>query len=180
MFCGKSYLYAIGESIPYIGSLVGLLVFMVIGDRYGRRPALGISLAVCAVGAILLVAFKSIYTVYLGMLLIGIGITPAGYLELVILNEVSTGHFRTFSMCFMYVAFALGEMAIWPFSASVSSDWRLFGIFYTTIPFVAACGLYLVTLETPKFLVSSDTQKTAAVLNRMAQFNGVEDEIREN
>ncbi|KRX06096.1 Major facilitator superfamily domain, general substrate transporter [Pseudocohnilembus persalinus] len=172
LYCSQDYAKSIGESVPYIGSVVGLLIFMMLGDRLGRKPVYGICLIICAFGSVLIILFDNIVTIYIGMFLVGMGITPTGQLDVVILNEISTGGFRAFSMCFVYVTFAIGEMLIWPITIVVNSNWRYLYLWFLTIPFCVAIGLYFIVHETPKFLQSKSEEKTAKVLQKIAKFNG--------
>lgn len=64
---------SIGESMPFAGGLIGLLIFMYIADNKGRKITIGITWAICTLGGILLISFANIYTIFIGFFLVGFG-----------------------------------------------------------------------------------------------------------
>lgn len=79
-----------GESLPYLGAICGLFLFMFLSDNVGRKISIGLSWFVGSLGGILLVAFENIYTILIGNFFAGFGVVPCATIGLVYLNEVTS------------------------------------------------------------------------------------------
>lgn len=73
--------------MPFFGSMIGLFLFMWVGDNYGRKTSIGIAWTTAAVGGILIVITESLPVVYIGLFLSGLGVTPTNFIESILINE---------------------------------------------------------------------------------------------
>jgi MFS family permease len=73
LVCSKNYIVTILQSIIFIGSLVGNILYPYFTDNYGRKFGLTISWGGFVIGLILLSISWNIYAVGVSFLLIGLG-----------------------------------------------------------------------------------------------------------
>ncbi len=56
------------------------------------------------------------YFIITGLAITGLGIFPGTTVEIVYLNEIINGHFRSLAICSMYIMWGLAETMIYPLS----------------------------------------------------------------
>lgn len=129
--------------------MIGLIIFMYISDNYGRKLSLTIAWGVGSFGAILFIVTNNIWVIFIGYFLIGVGTSPATYIDVVIINEMSVDPHRSKSITFLYIMLGIGSLAIWPCSL-VSTDWKYFSIYFVTIPTLLLNIVIFTIYESPK------------------------------
>mmetsp|Transcript_20674 Transcript_20674/g.2772 ORF Transcript_20674/g.2772 Transcript_20674/m.2772 type:complete len:89 (-) Transcript_20674:324-590(-) len=82
--------------------MLGLILFTFISDNKGRKYALTMAWFLASLGSILFIVSKSLISIYIGNVFIGIGGQASLAIITIFLNENSTNHFSALSICIMY------------------------------------------------------------------------------
>ena len=107
----------------YIGNALGLFLFTYLADNKGRRYAHGLSWFIGSIFTVVIVVFNDINVLLFSYFIIGACTTMNGTINVVYLNEISFGNFRTKSVIFLWVIWGFAELAILPLSLIVST-WK--------------------------------------------------------
>ena len=108
MICEYDYYRPILTSLTYLGSLIGFFVIPHIADNWGRKPAIRISWALYALGALCLCLCDSPNMVGMGFLFCGLGCNPAVTVSYSFLNEQCIGHKRQYYSVGIQIFLAVG------------------------------------------------------------------------
>lgn len=139
-----------------VGYIIGALLFGRCADRFGRRPMLGVTLALLAASSVLCALAWGLWSLAAFRLLNGMGIGAQIALSATMINELSPGHQRARNIQRNVIAAGCGD-AVAPFVAIAllavgAIGWRLvlgFGVL-AVIPL-----LLLVRLpESPRWLAA--------------------------
>ena len=107
----------------YIGNALGLFLFTYLADNKGRRDAHGLSWFIGSIFTVVIVVFNDINVLLFSYFIIGACTTMNATINVVYLNEISFGNFRTMSVIFLWVVWGFAELAILPLSLIVST-WK--------------------------------------------------------
>jgi len=73
-------------------------------------------------------------------------------------------------MAIMYIMWGFAEMLIFPFS-NITSNWRLYTIFFTGIPLLMGISCYFFIKESPKYLYLKNKQQAIDSINYINKIN---------
>ena len=162
-------------SAIFAGALVGSILWGVLGDRVGRRPALAASMAVNALFALLSAASTSFPALVFCRAFAGLGVSGANAVVFTALPEFLPVSHRGFHVVLLASGWMFGSV----YSAFVgwlvvpNLGWRPF-LVASAIP-SAACIVLVITHmpESPRFLATRGRgDEAAATFRRAAEANG--------
>jgi MFS family permease len=96
LYCERRAERIYGESMLFLGNLLGLFIFNYISDNYGRLKSLFLSWFLGFIGSLLgNFAYNELY-LHIGMLLIGLGMGAFGVISNVYISEISNLKYGSF------------------------------------------------------------------------------------
>ncbi|XP_059061335.1 uncharacterized protein LOC131854220 [Achroia grisella] len=172
LVCDKDWLPRTANTLFWVGSIFGNLIFGWMSDRYGRRPTillmiyLEVPLAIAA-------SFPTSYWSYIAVRVVSGLFFPALYqLPFVLALELMPTPRRTYTGIVVGMLFASG-MCLLSLLAYTFRDWFYLSL-ATSLPFVVLYGYYWLIPESPRWLVSRGRIAEAEkVLRHLAKKNGI-------
>ena len=132
LVCDKSSTAALMATMYYVGSTIGALFGGPVGDAYGRKPIIVLSLVLTLGTSIALSYSHKIWEICLGQFLRGIGSSGNLYPVLVYLSEISPPKFRStasnIALLINCLSFLLMDMM-----AYVLDTWRELSFYFGLI-----------------------------------------------
>ena len=162
-------------SAIFAGALVGSILWGVLGDRVGRRPALAASMAVNALFALLSAASTSFPALVFCRAFAGLGVSGANAVVFTALPEFLPVSHRGFHVVLLASGWMFGSIysAVVGWLVVPNLGWRPF-LVASAIP-SAACIVLVITHmpESPRFLATRGRgDEAAATWRRAAEANG--------
>nr|CAD7395569.1 unnamed protein product [Timema cristinae] len=163
---------ALGQSLFFVGSVIGTLGLGVMADLIGRLPVLVLANLLALVGN-LATAFTSGLPQFASCRLLAGLATDSNFLMMYILvMEYMRPNMRTLglNLC-IGVFYSLGCVVV-PWVAVLTMDWRHFLLVVST-PLVVVPAYYLLVPESARWLINKGrTDEAVTCFLRIAKFNG--------
>ncbi|EDW68103.1 organic cation transporter-like protein [Drosophila virilis] len=170
--CGEAWKLTLGQSMFFVGSVVGTLVLGYLADIVGRLPILILANLIAMTGNLLTMFGTSLPLFCIFRLIAGFA-TDSNFLMMYILvMEYMRPSLRTIglSVC-IGVFYCLGSMGA-PWVAVLMGSWRGF-LLVTSLPFALVPLFYFIVPESVQWLISKQKyDKAMACLKRVAKING--------
>ncbi|XP_017276830.1 solute carrier family 22 member 5-like isoform X1 [Kryptolebias marmoratus] len=174
MVCDDSWKKPLTSSFFYFGVLIGSFLSGQISDRYGRKRALFIAIALQAITAFILVFSPNWTTFCILYLIVGLEQISIYVVAFVLGTELLARRTRAiFSTAGTCIFFAVGYMIL-PLFAFYIRDWRMF-FFSITMPGSLRMILWWFIPESPRWLLSQGRiEEAKAIITNAAKMNNVE------
>lgn len=170
--CQNAWQSTIGQSMFFVGSVIGSLVFGILADKIGRLPVLilanlmamfGNGCTVFAVGPWSFAAFRFVA---------GLATDSNFVMMYILVMEYIRPSMRTFGLNLCIGVFYCCGSMVTPWIAVALGDWRTY-LVVTAVPVVLVPAFYLCVAESALWLISRNDVAAAIVcFERVARFNG--------
>ncbi|VVC99848.1 unnamed protein product [Leptidea sinapis] len=170
--CEKNSYQAIAQSIYFIGSVFGSLLFGWISDSFGRLPATTVSNMFGCVSGITSIFSTNIIDFSVSRFVMGMAYDRCMMMPyLLVLEFVGPKYRSVITNVPFAIFFMLGSVAL-PWIALACHDWRVFSL-ATSIPLVLTLLTPLLIPESPRWLLSMNRVDEAIdKVNNIAKING--------
>lgn len=152
------------QTIFYVGTSLGCIVFGLIADRFGRKPSIILSYIIATVAGIGTAFTKSIYTFNFLRFFVGATIIPLSEDPYVLSLEYIGVEKRTIVIIIWSMGYVIFS-AICPWIAYYLRDWRLLCII-TSVPLALIPLCYKLIPESASWLLTRGRKKEAIKLLR--------------
>ncbi|XP_037950517.1 organic cation transporter protein [Teleopsis dalmanni] len=170
--CDSAWKLTLGQSMFFVGSVVGSLIFGFLADLWGRMPILIIANLVAMAGNILTIFGTTLPLFCLFRFISGLATDSNFVMMYILVMEYLRPSLRTLglSIC-IGLFYCLGSMAA-PWIAVLMKTWRGF-LVVTSVPFAMVPLFYFVVPESVQWLISKQKYERAVeCLKRVAKING--------
>ncbi|XP_075145743.1 organic cation transporter protein isoform X2 [Haematobia irritans] len=170
--CDDAWKLTLGQSMFFVGSVVGSLLFGVLADIVGRLPILIAANMVAMVGNVLTIFGTDLISFSIFRFISGLATDSNFVMMYILVMEYLRPSLRTIglSICIGFF-YCLGSMAA-PWIAVWMQSWRGF-LLATSIPFVMVPLFYFIVPESAQWLISKQKyDKAVNCLKRVAKING--------
>ncbi|XP_065355054.1 organic cation transporter-like protein [Calliphora vicina] len=170
--CANAWKLTLGQSMFFVGSVVGSLVFGILADIVGRLPILIVANMVAMMGNILTIFGTELITFSLFRFISGLATDSNFVMMYILVMEYLRPSLRTvgLSIC-IGLFYCLGSMSA-PWIAVLMHSWRGF-LLATSIPLITVPLFYFVVPESVQWLISKQKyDKAVECLQRVAKING--------
>ncbi|XP_061391955.1 organic cation transporter-like protein [Musca vetustissima] len=170
--CDNAWKSTLGQSMFFVGSVVGSLVFGILADIVGRLPILIIANAVAMLGNVLTIFGTDLVTFSFFRFISGLATDSNFVMMYILVMEYLCPSLRTIglSICIGFF-YCLGSIAA-PWIAVLMQSWRGF-LLATSIPFLLVPLFYFIVPESVQWLISKQKYDQAVeCLKRVAKING--------
>ncbi|XP_073837962.1 organic cation transporter-like protein [Musca autumnalis] len=170
--CDDAWKLTLGQSMFFVGSVVGSLVFGILADMVGRLPILIIANMVAMLGNILTIFGTDLVSFSFFRFISGLATDSNFVMMYILVMEYLRPSLRTIglSICIGFF-YCLGSIAA-PWIAVLMQSWRGF-LMATSIPFVMIPLFYFIVPESVQWLISKQKYVQAVeCLRRVAKING--------
>ncbi|KNC25677.1 Organic cation transporter protein [Lucilia cuprina] len=170
--CESSYKARIGQSLFFIGSVVGTLFYGLLSDKIGRLPALILSNLSGFVGDFSTIFTTSVTSFTLCRFISGLAADTNFYLMYIIVLEYLRPSMRTFGLNLAVGIFYTIGLVFTPWLAVLAGHWQYY-LACTSIPILFIALYYFIVQESAQWLVTrNDIDGAIQRLKRVAKFNG--------
>ncbi|MCU1479421.1 MAG: hypothetical protein JWQ19_207 [Subtercola sp.] len=156
--------------IGLFGGLVGAIVFGLVGDRFGRKPALLISVAIVAIGSLATPFTDSTTTLFIVRFITGLGLGGALPSVISLTSEYAPVRRRAATVALMFCGFPLGAVVGGLLSTVLipASGWASVFWLGGLVPVILIPIIVFAIPESVRFLsMRSDKSALARVLKRL-------------
>ncbi|KAL7728415.1 hypothetical protein ACLKA6_005175 [Drosophila palustris] len=170
--CDSAYKARIGQSLFFIGSVVGTLFYGLLSDKIGRVPALILSNFCGFAGDFSTIFTKSVATFTLCRFISGLAADTNFYLMYIIVLEYIRPSMRTLGLNMAVGLFYCLGLVFTPWLAVLAGHWQIY-LACTSLPILLVVLYYFVVQESAQWLVTRNNVDGAIMrLKRVARFNG--------
>ncbi|KAH8315085.1 hypothetical protein KR059_007246 [Drosophila kikkawai] len=170
--CGDAWKLTLGQSMFFVGSVVGSMVLGYLADLVGRLPILIVANLIAMTGNLLTIWGTNLTLFCAFRLISGIATDSNFVMMYILVMEYMRPSLRTLglSICIGFF-YCLGSMAA-PWIAVLMGSWRDF-LLVTSLPLLVVPLFYFIVPESIQWLISKQKYDQAVVcLKRVAQING--------
>ncbi|KAK9890243.1 hypothetical protein WA026_010355 [Henosepilachna vigintioctopunctata] len=169
--CGLEWIPSLGQSIFFIGSVFGSLIFGVLADKFGRLHCLVASNTIASIGNLITVLSKSPVTFVMSRFIAGCATDTNFVMMYIIVMEYIRPSMRTLGLNLIIgVFYCLSCMAV-PWVAVSLGNWWLF-LSVISLPNLLIISFYLYVPESAQWLISKGrTEKAIQCFKEIAKFN---------
>nr|XP_034179644.1 carcinine transporter-like [Osmia lignaria] len=171
--CDHAYKVTLAQSIYFVGSIFGGLIFGWLADKYGRVPTLVITNLLALIGGISTIYSKKFWHFCACRFVVGIAYDNMFVIAYILVLEYVGPNWRTFAANMSYGTFyALGAMSL-PWIAYGISDWRLFAV-VTAVPMAVVIVAPFAIPESIRWLISMGRiNRAMQILRKIEKVNNV-------
>uniref|UniRef100_T1GM93 Major facilitator superfamily (MFS) profile domain-containing protein n=1 Tax=Megaselia scalaris TaxID=36166 RepID=T1GM93_MEGSC len=170
--CDSAYKARVGQSLFFIGSVVGTLFYGCLSDKIGRLPALILSNLCGFLGDFSTIFTRTATTFSLCRFISGLAADTNFFLMYIIVLEYIRPSMRTLGINLAVGLFYTLGLVFTPWLAVVVGNWKYY-LAFTSIPILSVMLFYFVIQESAQWLVTRDNIDGAILrLKRVAKFNG--------
>ncbi|XP_055849896.1 organic cation transporter-like protein [Episyrphus balteatus] len=169
--CGAAWKITLGQSMFFVGSVVGTFGFGILADIFGRVPILIISNLTAMMGNLFSTATYSLASFCMFRFVSGLATDTNFVMMYILVMEYINPAFRTMgvSIC-IGIFYCLGSIAS-PWIAVLTQSWKMF-LIVTSLPFAIVPLFYFIIPESIQWLVSKQKYTQAAKsFERIAKIN---------
>ncbi|KAJ9599702.1 hypothetical protein L9F63_026449, partial [Diploptera punctata] len=165
-----------------IGAPVGSLLMGPMLEKLGRKWTLIVTNMPAVIGWVLVVtAFQPIFIplLYLGRLLTGLAAGLVSPPAVVYCGEVVDKGMRGVVVTFPSIGVSLGMVFVYTLGAILKENWRMVGIFSSSIPIISMILVWFMVPESPVWLASRGRTEAAEASMRAVRNLGPKDKLPE-
>ncbi|KAL4717573.1 hypothetical protein ACJJTC_000722 [Scirpophaga incertulas] len=173
LVCDKDWLPRTGNTLFWVGSIFGNLIFGWMSDRYGRRTTI-LLMILLEVPLTIAASFPGNYWTYVAIRVAsGLFFPPLYQQPFILALELMPPQQRTYTGIVVGMLFASG-MCLLALLAYLIRDWFYLSL-ATSLPFISLFGCYWLIPESPRWLVGRGRIAEAEkVFRNLASKNGIE------
>ncbi|EDV43371.2 uncharacterized protein Dana_GF16556, isoform A [Drosophila ananassae] len=172
--CADAWKLTLGQSMFFVGSVIGTLTLGCLADIVGRLPILIVANLIAMAGNLLTILGTDLTLFCIFRLISGFATDSNFVMMYILVMEYMRPSLRTLglSIC-IGMFYCLGSMAA-PWIAVLTGSWRGF-LLSTSLPLLLVPLFYLVVPESIQWLIATQKyDKAVSCLKRVARFNGKE------
>uniref|UniRef100_A0A2A4IZU9 Major facilitator superfamily (MFS) profile domain-containing protein n=1 Tax=Heliothis virescens TaxID=7102 RepID=A0A2A4IZU9_HELVI len=170
IICEKEWMVSFSQSMLYLGTLFGALLFGYLSDRYGRLSTFSMSSLVIATAGCLVPVMPTVTSFMLMRCIEGIGVGGAIVTGYVLVVEYCGTKYRELVTAFYHVPINVSHVSL----AGISYFIRHCDAFQLalSVPAFLCVTLWCFCLESPKWLITDgNIDKATRVMEKIAAFN---------
>ncbi|XP_037944869.1 organic cation transporter-like protein [Teleopsis dalmanni] len=170
--CDSAYKARVGQSLFFIGSVVGTLLYGLLSDKIGRLPALILSNLSGFLGDFATIFTTNVTTFSFCRFVSGLAADTNFYLMYILVLEYIRPSMRTLGLNISVGIFYTIGLVFTPWLAVLAGHWQYY-LACTSIPILSVAFYYFVVQESAQWLVTrNDLDGAIKRLKRVARFNG--------
>ncbi|XP_076759799.1 organic cation transporter protein [Xylocopa sonorina] len=172
--CDESYKVTLAQSIFFVGSIFGGLLFGWMADRYGRVPVLVISNLMGFIGGIGTIYVNQFWQFCACRFVVGLAYDNVFTFAYILVLEYVGSEWRTYAASMSYGLFySLGAVCL-PWLAYWLKDWRLFSL-VTSVPLASAIVAPFVVPESVRWLIGKGRiEKAMKIIRSIERTNRID------
>lgn len=170
--CDSAWKSTIGQSMFFVGSVVGTQIFGTLADSIGRLPVLIFSNVMALIGNGITVFTTNVPIFSISRFVSGLAVDSNFLMMYILVLEYIRPSMRTIglNLC-IGIFYCLGSM-VTPWVAVYLASWRRYLIF-TSLPIAVVPFFYFILPESAQWLMSkNDIEGAIVCFRRVARFNG--------
>ncbi|XP_031762963.2 solute carrier family 22 member 1-like [Galleria mellonella] len=176
LICDSTWLISFSESMLYVGTLFGSLVFGFLSDKYGRLSVFSMCCLILAISGCLVSTMPTAGSFIIMRCIEGIGVGGAIVTSYVLCVEYFGVRYREMITALFHIPVNLGHITL-PGVSYLLRDCDEFQL-ALSIPIFLFVGLRWLIMESPKWLMDNDRiEEAAMVMERLSKFNRTSFEI---
>ncbi|XP_026850339.1 organic cation transporter-like protein [Drosophila persimilis] len=170
--CDKSHQPALGQSLFFMGSVVGTLTFGFLSDHIGRLPSLLLATLCGAAGDFMTSFVYTLHWFAVARFVSGLSTDTMYYLMYILVFEYLSPKSRTFGLNIILAVFYCFGLMTSPWAAIWIGNWRRY-LWLASLPALGVLVYPLLICESAQWLLTKKKYDEAvACLKRVAKFNG--------